>query len=452
MNQLIDRHLDRDLSLGEATYLQDAMMNDDELLKRFVDRSRLHDAIRRCVKHSQIDRSVNQRMQPQLPMRSDREASGPSYRIPRIASIAAAIMIGAVLIGLYLNLPDYLSSKTTGSTAGHRLIATLTYAVGEVSGSEFPVVQGVDFSAQTVNIGSGEAEFVLSSGVLINTTGPAEMRIESGMQVAMIRGRASFTCPHDQVGFTVLLPDGAKVVDLGTQFRIHVDDQRRAAVEVLDGVVEVITSPLSGRSQRLEAGHMALLASHSDILRTGHRVLIPLRGDPSHSSTPWPGTRIEQLINDAFAYDPNDPTRRMPGQALVQGGYHTATAAGGAAAVVFDRPHRAIVLDLYGRTDYAAQEYTRHRDLTIELFNGDWDTPVYTQTHFDAITTNQDQPASYGRWVAPPFVVCDRVRISRTGDYMLLMELRAIGLPADQPQTSDSTLIPLEKEQRNESP
>ena len=80
---------------------------------------------------------------------------------------------------------------------------------------------------------------MLTNAVNVKLRGNTRMVMRNNMNVALTRGSAEFVCPTDANGFTVHLPDNSRVVDLGTAFRVAIDDDRRAKLVVTDGKVKV---------------------------------------------------------------------------------------------------------------------------------------------------------------------------------------------------------------------
>lgn len=153
-------------------------------------------------------------------------------------------------------------------------------------------------------------------------------------------------------------------------------------------------------------------------------VNIPLAVDGSQTTPQGFGGSAAGTLTDPFSYDPNNPTATLPDQ--VFGGsnaYHSNNNVGpNSIAYTFqDGSHDNVLLDLWGRI--TSNEVGRHQDLTVELFNGDWVTPVHTTTGFSGV--GDGNANYYGRWLAPESVMADRMKITKSGDWFVFMEARA---------------------------
>ena len=100
--------------------------------------------------------------------------------------------------------------------------------------------EGDSYGRGEYTLDSGTAEFMLTNSVNVKLRGSARMNMRNDMNVALTRGSASFVVPQGAKGFTVHLPDGAQIIDLGTAFTVRVDDEGRSLIAVTDGAVELV--------------------------------------------------------------------------------------------------------------------------------------------------------------------------------------------------------------------
>ena len=90
---------------------------------------------------------------------------------------------------------------------------------------------GTEFYAgQKLNLTAGLAELTFDSGAKVILTAPAWFDVTDALGGDLQRGKLTAKVPHAAAGFTINTPDG-KVVDLGTEFGVKVND---------DGVMDVI--------------------------------------------------------------------------------------------------------------------------------------------------------------------------------------------------------------------
>jgi len=422
---LILGHTEGGLTADQFDTLQQRLRDNAEARQLY------RDTIDRAVHLRSILKANSERRTRNAERRQITSPSVPrsEFGVPSFLAAAALLALAATAWFVFQPEPQTLNPEPSTPPAS---IATLTNIENAAfSGAAQPMQLGQPLSPGPIQIASGTAQVMFASTAVVDLTGPCEFEMTGPNRGKLTAGKLEAYVPESATGFTVDLPGGAKVVDLGTRFRLHIDARRQISVSVQEGAVELISSHAETSPRRLASGEVAMLTQAGQVLALDAWRSIALSGVPSQTTFPtYHETSLAMVFNDPFAYDPNTPTDPRPNQAQSSTpGYHTATPDGGSIAMMFDRPHRAIVIDLYGRTDYLGSEHSRHQNLTIELFNGDWDQPVYTEQGFDAVSTKHDEPASYGRWVAPAAVVADRARITRRDDYLVLMEVRAAGQP-----------------------
>jgi hypothetical protein len=101
---------------------------------------------------------------------------------------------------------------------------------------------GRDMGAgKDLHLSRGLAEIEFDCGARVILQGPAGLRLVSGRSAQLLKGTLTVRVPPRARGFTVLTPHN-KVVDLGTEFGLSVDDEGTATVRVFTG--EVMAYPL----------------------------------------------------------------------------------------------------------------------------------------------------------------------------------------------------------------
>jgi FecR protein len=130
-----------------------------------------------------------------------------------------------------------------------RLVAEVTY-VSSVSiwrnpNNSYALASGVR-SGQSLTLERGQIELTYSSGAKLLLTGPFEfvVRATGG---SLRRGELVARVPEAGHGFTIETPHG-KVIDLGTEFRVVVDDFGVSQVSVFEGKVETLPTGSAGTS------------------------------------------------------------------------------------------------------------------------------------------------------------------------------------------------------------
>ncbi len=157
-----------------------------------------------------------------------------------LAGLAAVVAVG--VIGPWsLNNDDPITLMASST----RNIAWLVNAQDCIwnDASQSP---GRDMDAgKVLSLSSGLAEIEFESGARVILQGPAGLRLLSGRLARLLRGSLTARVPARARGFTVLTPHN-RVVDLGTEFGLSVDDAGAAMVRVFTG--EVVAYPVAPES------------------------------------------------------------------------------------------------------------------------------------------------------------------------------------------------------------
>lgn len=130
------------------------------------------------------------------------------------------------------------------------LVAEVTYvsssAVWRNPNGSFAVASRVA-ADQTMNLERGQVELTYSSGARLLLTGPFDF---SALPTGGIlrRGELVASVPESGHGFTIETPHG-KVIDLGTEFGVVVDDFGVSQVSVFEGKVETLPARASGATR-----------------------------------------------------------------------------------------------------------------------------------------------------------------------------------------------------------
>ena len=175
------------------------------------------------------------------------------------ALAAAALLIAGLAVGLYSAVAYYQHQveleKEQAAIAAARdaqPVATLIESTGNLTTPSGYPSDGRDYPRGEYTLSGGSAEFMLTNAVNVKLRGKSRMYMRNDMNVSLTHGSAAFVCPTDAKGFTVHLPDGSKVVDLGTAFRVKVQEQGRSSVAVTEGSVRV--EHPAGEHRVFEAG------------------------------------------------------------------------------------------------------------------------------------------------------------------------------------------------------
>ena len=183
-------------------------------------------------------------------------------------AIAATLLIAAtVTLWLALNLNDPLFVKSDGFSNSRQTESivdekhSLTTRVSYVSqAARWKQPNDAPSSGSFVSVGTtlelseGEIELTYRCGTKLLLMGPAVFQVEdSGGRLR--RGGLVVSVTEAGHGFSIVTPNG-KVVDLGTEFGVAVDDFGVSEVSVFEGKVETfpLTGPSNGRKIELLKG------------------------------------------------------------------------------------------------------------------------------------------------------------------------------------------------------
>jgi len=139
-------------------------------------------------------------------------------------------------------------------------------------GVEIEVVQNFDAApadwaagrkmrVEHVTIVRGSLQLRLSSGVKMDVTAPAEMRLLDHMHVRVLYGRVTADVGEHGKGFVIETPQ-TKVVDLGTRFGVDASNAAHTDVVVFEGQVELYEKGVSERVALLNKGEGLRVGSH----------------------------------------------------------------------------------------------------------------------------------------------------------------------------------------------
>ena len=108
----------------------------------------------------------------------------------------------------------------------------------------------------------GTAQLVMRNGTTVNLRGPSDFQFVSPKNVVLTRGKLSAAVPQQAIGFMVNTPS-SRIVDLGTEFDVSVDNNGTTAVRVRRGEVQFGTLPKDGSESEqwnLTKGQFKMLA------------------------------------------------------------------------------------------------------------------------------------------------------------------------------------------------
>jgi hypothetical protein len=161
-------------------------------------------------------------------------------RVSRM-SLAAIIISTAALLLLLVYV--FLNPRTPGSVVG-----VLTEAVdAQWQDNAMPAEAGQDLRKGSFSLQRGLVQVRFDSGARVILEGPAQVELLSGNSMYLRRGKIVATVGREAIGFVVNTPQG-KVLDLGTEYGIQVNQTGQSQVHVFNGEVLLY---LAGREDHL---------------------------------------------------------------------------------------------------------------------------------------------------------------------------------------------------------
>lgn len=118
-----------------------------------------------------------------------------------------------------------------------------------------PPAGGDRLSAGVLRLVQGSAELHFDKGTVVFLTGPAALELRGPDEVSLQRGSLNARVPKPAVGFTVVTPL-SRVVDLGTEFDVVVQESGAVATLVHEGRVSL--QPQRGQEQRAKPIELAV--------------------------------------------------------------------------------------------------------------------------------------------------------------------------------------------------
>lgn len=154
---------------------------------------------------------------------------------PRRLWLGAAAVVATILLGIFATL--FLMR------AGGQVVAARVEKVVDcrwnLANADSPAPRKGDalLSGQELDLIAGDVTLQFADGATTLVRAPARIEFLTASAARFDRGTLFANVPPQAVGFTVETPS-ARVVDLGTEFTVQVDDRQSTEVQVLKGRVE----------------------------------------------------------------------------------------------------------------------------------------------------------------------------------------------------------------------
>ncbi len=225
----------------------------EELLRDIISRHHDQKYIHRADSQQSSSVRVSSRPSSRRP--------GPHDVVRTAQKIAALLIVSFTLVFL-----DRHFIQNTGPKKEE--LATITQQSDAVW-AEQPegLAYGALFAGDRLQLVAGYICVEFHEGTQLFLEGPVDLHLESGKQIYLNQGYVSVTVSKNVSGFTVRT-NNATVVDYGTRFSVHANENRETAVHVLEGRVDLRNSSdprVFENSQRLVAGQSGRVDSKNEL-------------------------------------------------------------------------------------------------------------------------------------------------------------------------------------------
>ncbi|MBI1367223.1 MAG: hypothetical protein GC162_01070 [Planctomycetes bacterium] len=172
------------------------------------------------------------------------QTSGFSFKAG--AAIAALIAIAAALYFVFLpsQSPAPNPQPLSPSPASFAILSDVS---DDAQFADAEHALGADVSGP-IHLTAGRAQVMFKSTAVVDLTGPCEFQMTGPNRGRLTSGKLEANVPGRAHGFTVDLPNGVHVVDLGTSFKLRVEPGKDPHIRVLRGHVRVDVDRLADAS------------------------------------------------------------------------------------------------------------------------------------------------------------------------------------------------------------
>lgn len=260
------RYLDGDLAPKEFELLDGRLRQDSEARRAFIDLCLDATAIRE-IEDAALANILGATDKIEVNSKSDENQFGfdtPPSSWPDPPVVFGAISFASLLLvvsGLIAFL--FLPSLKGPSTNLTDYVARVSSVSGDcrLADGGTPVRSGERLPKDAeLRLASGGAHVTFRSGASVVLDGPCDFDVLGPNAGHLARGHLLGRIPGaDASGFSISTPD-AHVVDLGTEFCVHVTDGGPTAVEVFDGQVRLASRKDTALARLLDAGERVRLA------------------------------------------------------------------------------------------------------------------------------------------------------------------------------------------------
>ncbi|HWL10205.1 MAG TPA: FecR family protein [Planctomicrobium sp.] len=264
LRKLIDAMLDEEIDEAGHAQLEQLILNDPEARRIYVQQMAMVSSMRRCLQEfpsSSLEKSGLSKLLSKESGTSASRLTDASRKIARlfrsplrhrrILAGTAAIAIIAMLL-LAFQKPDRPAPDS------HLAVAWLQSDGNCRWGEETNQLKFGDglFPGKRVELTEGMAKFEFEQGATVVLAAPSSFEALSPTSLRLHYGTVAVKANGPVKDFKVITPDAA-IVDLGTSFGVHCDQDSVTDVEVFEGAVEVHGPAATGAGAFLGMGASA---------------------------------------------------------------------------------------------------------------------------------------------------------------------------------------------------
>ncbi|QNN24426.1 FecR domain-containing protein [Planctomycetales bacterium ZRK34] len=241
LDKLLDAVLESDASADELRELQSLVQSDPEAMARYLDTLELHAAFawKNIPGHSDQASGPNDQQASTPTLRTTTPVGGQS--VWYLSATAAALVALAITAWFLLSPSPQTSTPNASATTSSLPVAMLTDLSSDATFAESAVSMrpGVDLPPGPIRLTAGKAQLMFASTAVVDLKGPCEFEMTGPNRGRLISGTLEAYVRPEAVGFTVDLPGGIRIVDLGTRFAISTKPTGRIAVAVYEGTIRI---------------------------------------------------------------------------------------------------------------------------------------------------------------------------------------------------------------------
>jgi hypothetical protein len=256
---LVDRYCAGLIDDEELRRLEAYLLAHEEARREFVAYFQMHTDLEFAIRARNAASAVLDRMDFQRAGTGVApDNAGPTVRRLRTRALTRLTRWPTIAAGVFLAITGFalghlgrpLARPAPNGPAGARPssgnVAWLVNAQDCLWAGGESGMPGRDMRAEkTLRLQRGLAEIEFDRGARLILQGPAGLKLISGNETRLLYGTLTARVPHRARGFTVYSPRG-KVVDLGTEFGLSVDERGGTAVRVFEGTVVASPEPSGG--------------------------------------------------------------------------------------------------------------------------------------------------------------------------------------------------------------